>query len=98
MPGTKQDFVRLLALKSGLTDAQAEAALDALPDTLGRWTRDYGANGPGAYSAGVSGNLQVQMTRQLNPAQWNLNLTFDSAGLTDFGDGSDRFGLPVVNV
>jgi hypothetical protein len=97
MPGTKQDFVRLLALNSGLTEAQAEQAVNALPETCGRFTRDYGATGPGAYNAGYPGGFQFAMTRQQSPAQWSLNITLDAAALADFGDGSDRFGLPVVN-
>jgi hypothetical protein len=97
MPGTKQDFVRILALNSGLTEAQAEQAVNALSETCGRFTRDYGATGPGAYSAGVAGNLQFTLNRQANPSQWNLNITLDADGLNDFGNGTDRFGLPVVN-
>ncbi len=98
MPGTKQDFIRLLALKSGLTDAQAELAVNALVDTCGRFVKDYGATGPGNYTAGYPGGPQFVMNRQANPNQWNLNITFDADALNDFGDGSDRFGLPVVNV
>ncbi len=98
MAAKKTDLVRLLALNSGLTEAQAEAALDAIPETAGRWVRDYGATGLGAYSAGVPGNLQFSLNRQANPNQWNLNITLDADGLNDFGNGSDRFGLPVVNV
>ena len=94
---SKQDFTRLLALKSGLTEPQAAAAVDALVDTCGRYVKDYGANGPGSYIAGFPAFLQFAMTRQASPAQWALNITLDAAALADFGDVSDRFGLPVVN-
>lgn len=95
---TKQDFVRLLALNSGLTDAQAEQAVNALPETCGRFVKDYGATGPGNYTAGFQNFFQFSMNRQPSPAQWNLNITLDADALNDFGNGSDRFGLPVVNV
>lgn len=94
---TKQDFVRLLALNSGLTESQAEQAVNAMPETCGRFTRDYGASGPGQYNAGYSGGFQFAMTRQASPNQWGLNITLDVDALSDFGNGSDRFGLPVVN-
>lgn len=86
-----------MALNSGLSESQAEQAVNALPETCGRFTRDYGAAGPGQYNAGYPGGFQFAMTRQANPTQWNLKITFDADALNDFGNGSDRFGLPVVN-
>lgn len=95
----KAQFIDTLAHRTSLDAAQAEEVTNALPEIFGEWLRSFGANPQGgAYSGEISGGLKFDLVRQQNPNQWNLNITLTADGLNDFGNGSDRFGLPVVNV
>lgn len=94
----KTQFIDVLAHLTGLTNAQAETVVNKLPDALGIWLKNNCATAPGQFIGEMDGGLRLELNRQANPNQWNLNTTLTGSGLIDFGDGSDRFGLPVVNV
>ncbi len=95
----KAQFIDTLDHRTSLTAAQAEEVTNALPDVFGEWLRSFGANPQGgAYNGEIAGGLKFYLVRQANPNRWNLNITLTADGLNDFGNGSDRFGLPVVNV
>ncbi len=98
MAANKTQFIDVLAHLTGLTNAQAENVTNKLPDALGIWLKNNGATAPGQFIGEMDGGLRLELNRQANPNQWNLNTTLTGSGLIDFGDGSDRFGLPVVNV
>lgn len=98
MSANKSQFIAKLAAKSGLTLAQAEAATNALPEALGEWMKDGGASGPGTFTGDIDDSLSLNMTRTMSPnPHWILKTTLAPGGLTDFGNGSLRFGLPVEN-
>lgn len=98
MSATKTEFIAKLAAKSGLTLAQAEAATNALPEAFGEWLHDGGASGPGSFTGEIDDNFKMNMTRTMSPnPHWILQTSLAPGGLTDFGNGSARFGLPVEN-
>lgn len=98
MPANKAQLAIILAAKSGLTQPQTEAALNALPEAIGQWLLDHGADAPGVFNGEVDANLSVGLSRTPTPTpRWILKLEPLAAFLDDFGNGSARFGLPVVN-
>lgn len=98
MSANKAQFIATLAAKSGLSVADATAAANALPETFGEWLKTHGASGPGYYSGDIDGSFHMHLSRDIAPTpHWELSMRFQDAGLDDFGNGSDRFGLPVVN-
>lgn len=95
----KAQFIQKLSAVSGLSIADATAAVNALPEAAGAWLREYGTNGSGSYTGTVEGGLSFSMQRTPTPTPaWIVQVTLTPDGLTDFGDGSDRFGLPVQNL
>lgn len=98
MSANKAQFIAKLAENSGLTLAQAEAATNAMPETLGEWMKEYGAVSPGSFVGELDGGIRLEMSRSVTPApHWEVRASFTAGGLADFGDGSARFGLPVEN-
>lgn len=99
MSANKAQFIDTLDHRTSISAAQAEEVVNALPEVLGEWLRSFGANPQGgSYAGEIAGGLKFDLVRQQNPNQWNLKVTLTADGLNDFGNGSDRFGLPVVNV
>ena len=97
MAATKEQFVALLAENTGLSLAQAESVVNAWPETRGEWMRNHGADGPGVFN-GDDGNEALKMTRVAEPTpHWILESEPTASFLTDYGDGSTRFGLLVTN-
>lgn len=96
MAAQKSDLVRILSQQTGLTEQQAETFLDALPEASGKWLKDFGSDGPGVFS-GNAGTAVYELNRQQNPGVWKLKISFSPDALGDFGDGSERFGLPVIS-
>jgi len=94
----KAQLAIILAAKSGITVAQAYDALTALPEATGEWMKNHGANGPGVFTGEIDGNISFGMTRTMTPTpRWILKVEPLPAFLADFGDGTARFGLEVVN-
>jgi hypothetical protein len=91
----KAQLISRLAIIAGITTNDATAAIDNLPEALGEWMREDGNNGNGTYSGAIEGGLEFEMTRQPNPPQFNLVVSASDDFLTDFGNGSTRFGLQV---
>lgn len=98
MSASKSQFISTLSAKAGITLAEAEAATNALPEALGEWLKANGAVSPGSFVGEIDGGLRLEMSRTMTPApHWTLDIKMTASGLTDFGDGSARFGLPVEN-
>ena len=98
MPANKAQFVAKLSENTGLSTAQAEAVTNALPETLGEWLKEHGADAPGSFVGEIDGGLRLELTRTPIPTpHWNLGIELTATGLDDFGEGSGRFGLPVEN-
>ena len=97
MAANKTQLIAILAENSGLTLAQAEAFLNALPESYGEWMRNHGAE-PGPTYIGDDGNFTLSMSRVPPPgAAWVLKLEPRASFLADYGNGDERFGLPVTN-
>jgi hypothetical protein len=94
----KAQFIDTLAHRTSLDATQAEEVTNALPEVFGEWLRSFGiAPQGGVYSGEIAGGLKFDMVRKQDPNRWELKITFTGNGLADFGDGTDRFGLTVVN-
>jgi hypothetical protein len=98
MAANKQQLDDIISHRTGLPLADVAAVTDALPDAFGEWMKDNGSTGSGLFEGEAFG-LELKMTRTGTPAPGQWLLSFEAAQdfLTDFGDGSSRFLLPVVN-
>jgi len=98
MAANKAQFIDILSAKAGISIAEATAATNALPESLGEWIRVNGSVGSGLYSGTIDDGLKLDMTRSATPTpHWSVKATFTPSGLDDFGDGANRFGLVVEN-
>lgn len=97
MSANKAQFINILSAKAGISIAEATAATNALPEAFGEWLKTNGA-GPGSFTGEIDGGLKFDMARTMTPApHWTVDVKFTASGLSDFGDGATRFGLPVEN-